>query len=1565
MLLLFGIVLLRLPIVQTYLTSELTKYISEVTNTKVTAERIDINPFSGIILQNFNIIENEHDTIIHTSALNISLQKNLFFLFTNELSFKYLGLKGLILNIKTNEGESISNLNRFLGKLIKKSNDNKPGKPLILDVKEIDLSDIHILITDDNKGVMNEIKLAGGTIDINALDLDCLVFDINEIVLDRPAFNNRIFKYDCTTTNELAIPTVDQKPEIAVLPELTVRELIVKDGYFSKANELMVTETKFKQYLDYNNFYFDKINLYLRDVSFKNGSDFFGRLETLNAIDNTGFNINDISADTIQVNANSAELKSFSIGIGKTVIQDHLKFSYADFSAFEDFTRNVIINAELKNTVVYIEDLVHFVKSLSEVGFVKNNIHETIRLNGKYYGKINNLGGREVDIKLGDKLSLAGSFNTRELLDADNTVLNIKLDRFNTSMRKIKMILPSFNPPANFNKLGSINFTGRFDGYLEDFVAYGKLQSDLGVAEMDMRLDITKGSNNANYSGTLNLFNFNLGKWSDNNDFGLVNFKSKVAEGRGLTLNTVKADLDATIKSLYFKNYQYKDLILDGEIDKNAFKGVFKVDDQNLNLLFDGTFEYINKQAFLNFKSKITRIDLKALNLSASPMAFKADMDINLSGTGINDFTGDVSIRQLNMLVKDSTYTMDSIGILSKMLVTGEKEIRVESDLGRIVLKGRYDLPNLVRSVKKVIHTNNPQVTQSWKADVSKFYGEQKFDFNINLVKSSNFLSLAGLHQSYFRNLSIKGKLDTYKNEFSVASDLPYLRIKNDSLLNLQLVATSDKKSGHITLHVDSTFALNRQFNPIFLQTSITSDTVNFEFTTEKLIDSLENFDIRGRLIPHEKGYHLTLAENLLVMLGSKWNIHTKNNIIFGTNYLNFENMVLTDGFRSIEFNDVNNNKGLSLDIENFDLDLLNGVIKYDKMKFGGITNVSAKVMDVFSQEKEISGYVNIPNFTINEDKYGSVFIDLTKNYKAPYKANISIGDFLAVNGSFDPDTKVIDSRIKLREAPMEIIEYLLKDGIKDTKGFIKADITFGGKTSDLVIDGTGTINRGKTTIKYTGATYFFDNQKLKLTNKEINLDGDIITDIHGNKGTIRGGLTHDLFANFGVNAVLTGSNIVGLNTTKADNPDYYGYGIGQLTAEFNGSFDNVDMKITAVTGSGTKLFIPVNNSQTSIDQSFIRFVSKKEDKSQLVKNNSVGGIDIEMTMIITPDAEVSLIFDENKGDIIKGRGRGNLKINITRRGDFEIFGDYEIETGQYLFTAPLVPVAKPFIVDRGGRIVWTGDPVNATLDITTKYSTRTSIEPFISEYIQTGTSTVQSNTEVDVILKLGGSLYKPEIKLGLAFPNLTGDYANFADSKLRILQGNDQELNGQVLGLIVFNSFIQSNRAADIFGASGIQSASINTLSEFLSSQLSMYITNVLNSVVGEGSFISGIDFDVNVRNNTFGLAPSGIIPDEIAVRNIVNFKNDRLSLDIGGNYVFQFQGTTINQVLPDFALEFKLTDDRKLKVRLYGKYDIDVSTYGLREKYGLGVAYRTEFGSMVDFEKKIKDAAEKTINK
>lgn len=1567
----FIVLILQFSVVQTYLISKLTAYISEKTQTEITAKRIKISPFDGVILQEFILFDENKDTIASIGGLNISLYKNLFSLFSNQLDLSYVGIKDLHMHIITKEGNTNSNIQNFLDKLIGNADKNPSDKSLLFNIRKVELSDIHISIRDENKGKEQIVYLKGGSMDIELLDIECKDFVVNQIILDNPKFEAITFGDVCVepvvlTVEQIQEDLTDMVSEASL--SLILNELIIQNGYVGINNQLSAPNLNLKGSLDYDNFYYDHINVFISNVKVLN-NNILAKLETLNARDNTGFLINNIKADSIIIKPTSAELRSFLIDMGKTHIRDHLKFSYRDFSAFNDFGQEVMINATFKDSKILVDDLIHFVNGLGNIAFVKNISKEVISLSGTYSGRINNLGGREVALKIGDKLEINGSFNTRDLLDPDNTLLNIKLDRFNTSMRKIKMLMPKFNPPANFNKLGSINFVGRFDGFLEDFVAYGKLKSDVGIAEMDMNLNLTESVHKARFSGNLKVTNFNLGVWSDNPDLGLVNFASKVEKGRGLTLETIQADLTASIASLEFKKYYYKGIDLNGKIDKNTFAGILKSDDPNLNFLFDGNVEYVNKKAFLDFKSSIQNIDLYALHLTDKPLSLKAeDININLNGSNINDFLGVLDIRSFELKMQDSLYRLASLKVSSKELVSNGKELVVESDLGSFNLSGKYDLPNVVRSVKKVIYTNYSQLTRPWKEDVEKLEGDQKFSFNVNLHQSKNFLSILGLNESHFKKLMLKGSLDTDKNGLDVALELPSLDIKKEYFKNIQVYIVTDKKSGSVIMHVDSTFALNRKFNPIDIQTRIINDTLNFDIATKKIVDTLENLDIRGTLTTIDKGYRLKLKENQLVFLGKEWTVKHNNLIEFGSGYLKLDDVIISDGHRAIELNDINNQKGLNLELVNFDLNLINAFTKYDKLNFEGLTSVSLRVNDIFSEAKEISAYISTPELYINKDRYGSIFLDVSKSMKDPYKINANIGDFIAIAGTFNDQDKVLNTRIKLVQTPMKIIGYLLHEGIKDTKGTIDADITFGGPIANLKIDGKGEVNKGQTTIIYTGATYFFDKQKIRLSNTEISLDGAEITDINGNKGTIRGGLFHDLFRHFGVNATLSGNNVVGLNTTKEDNPDYYGYGIGRINAEFKGLFEQVDIKINAVTSTGTKLNIPIKNTQSTLDQSFIKFV--KRDTNHLAQaghEHLHGGLDIEMTMTVTPDAELSLIFDEEKGDIIKGRGRGNLKMNITRLGDFEVFGDYEIETGQYLFTAPLIPVAKPFIVERGGRIVWTGDPVNALLNITAKYRTRAAMEPFVSEYLL-GTldpqlNLARQNTEVDVALYLGGTLFKPEIKFGLSFPNLTGELASFADNKLKILQGNDQELNSQVLGLIVFNSFIQSNRVSDVFGASGIQSAGINTLSDFLSSQLSMYITNMINTMVGDGSVISGVDFGVNFKNNNFGVVNSGFAPDEIAVRNTIVFKNDRLSLDLGGNYVRQFLGTDVNQVLPDFALEFRLTKDRKLKVRLYGKYDIDITTTGLREKYGLGVAYRTEFGSMTHFEDVVRQAVKTTI--
>ncbi len=1556
---------LRTSYVQSYILNYLTQRISEKTNTNISATEIQFSIFEGVILKDLCIIDTKtRDTIIYGGNLHLSLRKNMLSIFNNSVDLSYIGLKDIELNIITEIGEFQSSLDRFLSGL---SNSENTGDKSLWDInlKSLDLSNIDIFIHDKNKGKWQKVFIEGGSVEINNLDILCNEYDIESIILSSPIYQQHIYDENCKITDDINLPAPNSSKSKQPFTGF-LKELIIKDGGFGMSNSQLAKIKSEKKYLDYNNFSFDDIQMYFKNIEIFD--DFFlnAQLETLQTRDNTGFEIKNISADTISINREMIELKSFVVSAGKTQVRDHLMLSFENWNSFKNFGHEVYFNADLRSTEVYLGDIAHFAQGLYKLKFVNDNVNEKIIVNGKYSGYINNLGGRDVEISMGNKLNLKGIFNSRDLLDSDKTLLNVRLDNLTTSMNRIKQVFPKFNIPLNFYKLGQINFKGRFDGFLEDFVAYGTLKTDLGMAEMDMSLNITQGTEKSRYSGNLNLKGFNLGQWSDNKDFGLVSFSAKVSEGIGFTLNSVKAILDANISSFDFKKYNYRNIELNGKINKNTFDGFLVSKDVNFDLEFEGNLEYYADQSFLNFEADIKNIDLKAVHWAKDSTVFSGLIKTNVSGSNLNDFIGDIELGDLTLFYKDTSYTMQDLLVSSKINTDKNKVLTLKSDIGSGSIIGQYDFNNLVPSLQRVLYTNHQELYKLIKDDVIVDKGSnQKFDFNLDLGHSKNFLNLLGLKNAHFTQMQLKGRIDTYKNDLSLAADFPNLKMSDNYFRSVNVLVNTNKGIGDVFISIDSTYAMGRPFNPIDFQSKLIKDTLKFDLSTDKLAKSIEEISIKGDMTPHVKGYRLHLTDKTIVFLGSKWSIQPNNSVIFGKEYVNFSNFNISDGTRIIELDDMNNNKGLNLGLSNFDLSVINSLVKIGQLQFKGHSSVSVNVSNIFSKNKEVIGYLNAPQFSINDVPYGSIFVDAELKGKE-LKLNTSIGDFMAIRGNYNTETQSIESLIRLRKAPLKIIEYFLKTGIKDTEGYIYGDAIINGSGSDIYMNGQGEVKKGKTTIIYTGVTYGFDKQKFEITDKYIDLTGVELKDENGGIGTVNGRLTHNFFKNFGVNATVSGNNIIALNTTKLDNPDYYGFCVGDISATFTGPFEKLNMNITGSTRIGTKINIPVEDSQEAVDYSFIKFKSKDKNEKRNT-SSSINGINLQMALSITPEAEMNIIFDEARGDVIKGSGRGNLNIELNRNGDFQIFGNYDIETGEYLFTAPLLLVAKPFVVQRGGRVQWTGDPVNATLDITAKYRTRTSsLRQFVSEYLlDEFISDPQffEAVDVEVDLKLGGYLFSPEINFGLKFPNLIGEAANIVDNKMRLLQNNPQEINSQVLGLIVFNSFIPSSDIGNAFGASGIQTAGINTLSEFLASQLSLYITNVVNTIVSDDSFISSINVGLNVRNNNFGLENTSFLPDEVGIRNTIYFKNNRLSVDLGGQFVYQYLGQPINQVLPDFALEFILTEDRKLRVRLYGKADIDISNNGLRQKYGLGLGYRTEFGSMLDFKNTLKTSVKDAI--
>jgi len=75
----------------------------------------------------------------------------------------------------------------------------------------------------------------------------------------------------------------------------------------------------------------------------------------------------------------------------------------------------------------------------------------------------------------------------------------------------------------------------------------------------------------------------------------------------------------------------------------------------------------------------------------------------------------------------------------------------------------------------------------------------------------------------------------------------------------------------------------------------------------------------------------------------------------------------------------------------------------------------------------------------------------------------------------------------------------------------------------------------------------------------------------------------------------------------------------------------------------------------------------------------------------------------------MRSHGTGNISIEINSLGNFIMRGDYTIQSGDYLFTLKNL-INKKFILEPGGIISWTGNPMDANIDIKAIYKVRAAL---------------------------------------------------------------------------------------------------------------------------------------------------------------------------------------------------------------------------------------------------------------
>ncbi|MEM6394909.1 MAG: translocation/assembly module TamB domain-containing protein [Bacteroidota bacterium] len=1575
------LVLFQLPFFQNWLAQQVTSALETTLETDVSVERVRLSWLDKLDIDGLYVQDKYGDTLLFTEGIDANLSLWRFFI-GEGFSVESLSLSGSRFKIQRHLGDPESNLQYALARLFPPK--EEPGRPFDLDLRRVDLEDILFAQLDSVRGQSLSAYLEEGVVRFRNMDLPNQTIEVSSAELRDPIVQQISFAatpLDSLGEQAIPIPITDtSRVEPVKKLKLLADNLEIINGEYKLTNYRKdTTETGDIPTIDFARLHVLDVDLELTELDLHSDS-LGGRLKHLSLEEKSGFVLDHLGSQDLLVTPTRLQFYELDLNTANSQIGDSIAFDFPKgWSSWDDFDNQVRMDIRLKESRISIRDLLYFARNLRNNPYFRENRNRQLTLNGRVFDRVNRLRGEDVSLKLDNANFLRGTFRSRNLSDDQPTALDLELDQLVTDMGSLQRIFSNFQPPPNFEKLGKLRFSGRFQGFLNDFLANGALNTDVGRAELnDMAMTLPKDLNQATYRGEINLIDFDLGTWANNPELGLVNFYGRVSNGRSIRAATAEAEINATIQSLEFKKYTYANAQIAGQLNRNFFNGDFSISDENINLNFTGELDFRDSIAKFDFAAQINRIDLQALNLSPANLVLSGLADINLINTRFTEAEGRVLVRDLE-LIKDDTlqFEIDSILAYSEFDPDGRKVAVLQSDIAEGKVTGQFDINQLVPSLKSFLRANYPEFSDRLNINAPRvLVNENQFDFDIEVKDSKGLQYLINPNIGILKDIKATGTYESKGELLLLDLNAPQFQFDKIDVRGLVIWIDSEGKFSRLQIGLDSAMIDKTRLADIEFRSLVENDSIIFDliYDRKEVFDPQlpSQFAVEGLFyLPDSLNFGLQLDGGNLVLFNDNWQIQSNNRIIFGKDYFSADDFNLKSGRRRARIRP-SGTKGLKLQLEQFELSMIDSLWDYDQLDFSGNFGAEVIIKDVFRQEG-ITANMRADSFLINGDDFGWMRLDVNlANLKDQLIAYLSINketSQLTAEASYNlgdlnPDTQLAEDlkdylnlEVNLTDYPLEIAEYWVGGSVSEIDGSVDATLNVEGPRQKPEVTGTLLSRNGTFKVDYLNTTYRFDSSRIAIDNKLFDLAGTQLIDRFGNTARLYGGVTHDRLKNLGLDAHLVTDRFLSLDLGPGDNDLFYGQALGSGRIDFTGDFKQPDIYARARVGSGSSLYIPVDYGSTSGPIDNVIFIDSPlqlegSEKSQGVQ--APRGVSLEMDLIVTEEAEVEIIFDEEVGDKIRGRGRGDLRIEIPRGENMRMFGRYNIERGNYLFTFYQI-INKEFSVRPGGSIIWTGDPLQAEIDLEADYEDlQTPIYNFIQEYLlasgaesQDLVSDAANATEVDLTLILKGELQKPDINFDLDFPDLTGRLQTFAENKRRLLLLDQTELNRQVFGLIVVGQFLPAD-----LSFSGTDVA-VNTLSEWLSSYFSLLLNDFFTNTFGEESFLSDLELDIAYeRFRSADFSQGDVVGNALEFTFSKDLSN-RWTLSGDINFLTNNQLTSGNNgtfVGNDVVLEYVLNDARTLKWRLYQRRQPDIAG-GRRLQFGTGFSWRREFNSLSEF--------------
>lgn len=1184
--------------------------------------------------------------------------------------------------------------------------------------------------------------------------------------------------------------------------------------------------------------------------------------------------------------------------------------------------------------------------------------NDKILLKAHIKGLIDNFSISNLSLSYGEKMELISNLEVKDLRNRDKMYILGSIDDFTIPALDVEKLINNFSNkrvqlPQQLKNLGTISFQGDISGYLKQLTAFGSFETSLGIIKTDILFGLNpKPGISSSVEGKVYTAGFDLGRLLQNKDLNKTAFNISVNLEKP-KFGKLRGDAKGTIANFDYKGYNYEDITLDANYDGLRVDGHVNIDDPNGALDINGMFDFSKKdEPELNFRAKITNLQLDELNLAKTMKDSYLSFSVNANFTGkdIDNASGYLSIDSIDFIREDKTFMMNRF-LIEASGTMSERKLKITSDLINGDITGSYSFATITKNVQQTLYPYlSALIKQPKKRKPNDKDNDLSFSFHIN--NTEQLSAILKLPVTVIMPASISGFYHSIEDKFRIEVSTPEIKAAGKNIKSGYVLIENPNNSFNPAIPYDTIHAQikalvvgkNNSINDIAINSSISNNLVNtnLSLSNNSKQKAKGNFSI-STLFSREDQSPLSVDIDILpselLLNNASWKME-RSHIRIQDGMYGVDNFMVynEDGSQEIKINgkytNKNSNEILKAELKNIDLEYVFQTLAINVLKFGGKATGRLFVSSI--EEKPYANTrLEVADFKFNGTDLGKLklFSELDEETNKVIldgsivsKENKETG----VNGFIDPVKQALSINFDADSIDIGFLETYAQSMFHSVSGRGSGNVHLFGNFSDVTVEGKAYIQNGNVGIRFTNTNYSFTDT-IFLKQDLIYFNDVTFSDIQNNKAKLSGKVVHDYFHDFMYHVDLAGNNFLVYDVPEKVNPLFSGRIFATGKGSIGGDERQVDIDLSMRTEDKTAVRMNFMDDVVN-EYSFISYKqNQKNDSIPKPQNNlpdpvqKESGMNINMNFYIdaTPDAVVELVMDPVGGDVIKGSGNGAMQFVWDSKSSPRIYGTYNINRGSYNFTFQRL-LEKKFNILDGSSVQFRGDPFEATLDVSAVYKVTASLRDLDKNLAM---SIGQTNIPVNCILNLTGQLRHPNVNLDIKFPAADPE----VERQVKSLINTEDMINRQVAFLLLLSKFYTPNYAETDSKTSDFASLASATLSNQL--------TKIVNSIDDRWQLGTNIRYSDSefTRTEVELILSSQLLDDRLLINGNFGYRDDP---DIQRD-----------ALISDVDLEYLINNSGSWRVKAYNHYNEKYYyTEQASSTQGVGIMYKKDFDNLKD---------------